>query len=82
MARKSGGQSRKIDRSHGIQGQEKSGYKFDAGFVPRQIVKQRSLKRANVGHRAISFPFSSTESLIARWPDQLWPQFNIIILVQ
>src|SRR6266540_6459049 len=33
---------------------------------------------ANVGHRAISFQFSSTESLIARWPDQLWPQFIII----
>src|SRR6266508_2239637 len=78
MAGEGGGQNRKIDCPHGIESQEKSGYKFDAGFVPRLIVKQRSLKRADVGHRAISFQFSSTESLIARWPGQLWPQFIII----
>jgi hypothetical protein len=30
----------------------------------------------NVGHRTISFPFSSRESLIARWLYQLLPQFN------
>jgi len=35
MAGEGGGQNRKIDRPHGIEGQEKSGYKFDAGFVPR-----------------------------------------------
>jgi hypothetical protein len=35
MAGKGGGQNRKIDRPHGIESQEKSGYKFDAGFVPR-----------------------------------------------
>jgi hypothetical protein len=35
MARKGGGQNRKIDRPHGIESQEKSSYKFDAGFVPR-----------------------------------------------
>ena len=34
-ARKGGGQNRKIDCSHGMERQEKSGYKFDTGFVPR-----------------------------------------------
>jgi hypothetical protein len=33
-AGKGGGQNRKINRPHGIESQEKSGYKFDEGFVP------------------------------------------------
>jgi Recombinase len=55
---------------NGVESQEEAGQKFDAGAVPRQIVRQRLLKQANVGHRAIPFQFWSTESLIARWPDQ------------
>jgi hypothetical protein len=35
MARKGGGQNRKINRPHSVESQENSGYKFDAGFVPK-----------------------------------------------
>ncbi len=53
------------------QGNEELSQEVDAGFVPSYIRSKRSLKRANVGHCAISFQEHLEMNLIriaARWP--------------
>jgi len=60
-----------VDGSDSDQGDEELSQEVDAGFVPSYIRSKRSLKRANVGHCAISFQEHLEVDLIriaARWP--------------
>ena len=70
-AAESCGNLSEVDGSNLDQSDEELSQEVDTSFVPGYIISKRSLKRANVGHCAVSFQEHLEMNLIriaARWP--------------